>query len=490
MLLDGYNSSHLSGSLDDDGVPFKTTWGGKAEGLFKMQNAFGLNVPKWFAVPCADSITASMAGDSWFHHSRTEIQSMFRARFGLDEIVSVRSGAPVSMPGMMDTLLNVGIDDHNFDLLVEKHGDIAYQLRARLIRQFSVMEGDDDDAYAEAEHHVQVFYGLEGQTPEYNKALYESYAKVRDRPMPLRMDQLWQAVKWVWESYNSERAKAYRDIHDLNQYMGTAVVIQKMVFGNLNENSGTGVAFSHDPNTGIEGMMGDFLAQGQGEEVVSGEAAVTSVADIGPGSEFFKPIRQLKKTMKSLTQTAFEMADVEFTIEDGQLWFLQVREAKCSKRAKVNLLMDRVAKKTLGKDAATDRLCELLDIELNLDLGDKGTLLATALGAVDGAAAGKIATTHEQAALFHEEGTPFIFVAEATSPTDLIPMSRSAGILTRSGGMLSHAALIAREWGKVAVVACDTIEIASATEIVVDGNAIDYVQLHVENQEGKVFNCA
>lgn len=469
----------------------KETLGGKAYGLCQL-HSLGLNVPRWMSLGCALSLNPPDLDSS---ETMIYFASRFRKVFGDDDIISVRSGAPISMPGMMDTLLNIGVCDDNFENVIRKYGeDAAYDIYARLTRQYSVFEGMKDDKFAEIEKSVNVFYkhvGMEGAS----KKLYESYRDVRGKPMPPRMDQVKQAIKWVWESYNSDRAIAYRDMNEIPHDIGTGVVLQKMVFGNLNEKCGTGVAFSHDPNTGEKGLMGDFLANGQGEEVVSGLCDTTSIVSIAKDPEWYKPIKTLRKAViKILNNMDFKMLDIEFTIEDGILYFLQVREAKCSNKAKVRLLVDNASAGTLSADNVVDELMSMLPKfaeKMNTSVPSEltpGELVAgEALGAVDGRVVGRIATTHDQANKFHQEGTPFIFVAELTSPDDLIPMSQSVGIMTRTGGMLSHAAIIAREWGKVAVVAFSDMAIESPTTISINGESHSVVTLDVSNQKGRVL---
>jgi pyruvate,orthophosphate dikinase len=469
-------------------TPF--TVGGKAAGLYAMTE-MGLNVPHFLCIPVKETFLNHSMERGTLEYLK--LASVLRCHFGNASIFSVRSGAPVSMPGMMDTLLNLGIDNTNFADLLELYGPVAYDIRARLTRQFSCFEGMDDGLFKEAEHHVNVFYGINDDPTEKHKALDLAYSKVRGRPLPSRMDQLAQAIKWVWESYHSERATAYRDLNDLDHSMGTAVVIQSMVFGNFNSKSGTGVAFSHDPNTGEKGVMGDFLSGGQGEEVVSGIVNPQPLVEVAKDPTFYHPIKDLRKALyKIINNNHYDMVDCEFTIQDGELFFLQIREAKCSTRAKVRMLVDKVSSGIENATTVTDKLLKIVspDTLQEASLGvnmETLSMIGTALGAVEGVALGKIATTHAQADAYHQSGEPFIFVSEETSPNDLVPMSQATGILTGKGGMLSHAAIIAREWDKPCIVAFGQMDIVGPDCISVGDVVYSEVGLQIQDQVGKVM---
>lgn len=463
--------------------------GGKAYGLYRMRQ-IGLRVPEWICVPCATSLnppTSEYEQEVFFYN----LLSTVRYRFPSSDIFSVRSGAPISMPGMMDTLLNVGIDHTNIDLLKSKFGDNQfYNIYARLIRQYSEFEGMDPEPFQKAEEDFNVFYGI-GDTKKYLN-LYLNYRKIRGSEMPTREEQLKQAVQWVWESYHSDRAKTYRKIQGIPDSIGTGVLIQRMVFGNLNETSGTGVAFSHHPNSGKKGLVGDFLAMGQGEEVVSGTANTQQIVEAAETPEFQSAITELQKAFPRIRHHLdLDILDVEFTIENGVLYFLQVREAKVSTKAKVSVVIEEA-----NPEKKVDLILDLISQKAKqMSAGPKAdetlsagqVLMGTGKGAVEGQVVGRIATTHEQANIFAAEGTPFIFAAEMTSPNDTEPMSKSIGILTKVGGSLSHAAIIAREWGKVAVVAFSGMEIESPTTIKVNGESLSVITLQVDGQKGKVL---
>ena len=486
MLLD-YTMTSFENNLSKEYI------GGKAAGLFEMQSA-GLNVPRWLNIPCHVSLDPPDIGPTTL--AGRMIGSHFRKVFGSDDIVSIRSGAPISMPGMMDTLLNIGIDDSNFDDLLERWGSVAYDFYARLVRQYTTFEGHSDEPFAKIDRHLNVFYGVYDDPTELYKQRLEAFMHIRAEPLPSRFEQVLQGIRWVWDSYHSDRAIAYREMHDIPNDIGTGVIIQKMVFGNFDENSGTGVAFSHNPNTGERGLMGDFLAGGQGEEVVSGLANTDSISDIAKDPKWYLPIKRLRKHMLHMLKS-FDHAilDVEFTIENEILYFLQVREAKCSDKAKVRVLVERAQEGLEKPESVTNKLIELLPAMAeklasqiaSTDLEFGTFTVGSALGACDGHVVGRIATTHEQARVFKDDGTPFIFATEFTSPNDLVPMSQSEGILTRKGGMLSHAALIAREWGKVAVVAFKEMVIESPTSISIDGESYETITLKVSNQKGQVL---
>lgn len=473
-----------------DAIPAQV--GGKGSSLVRMKD-LGLNVPDFGIITTAyhhSLKTHTISPDEWESGNSywfDELDSTIRYHFNNSTLFSVRSGAKVSMPGMMDTILNVGIDNENWDSLCSKYGKtLCYDLRARLTRQWSTFEGMDDALFAEAKNHVDVFYVIDGEKNSlvYNRALDEAYTKVRNKPLPTRKAQLHKAICWVWESFDSDRAKVYREINGLDDVDATAVVVQKMVYGNLNDRSATGVIFSCDPNTGEDKIVANVLIGGQGEEVVSGAVNTMNWEEFCESE-----LATTTTTVASLTYNLQRISDyhdgdpvdVEFTIQDGQLWFLQARKAKLSTRAKIRHIMEQ----PLNMEDKVDSILNTLpDNQITTEVID-GALVSTGVGATEGTASGKIATSHEAANTLFEAGVPFIFVAEETSPMDILPMSQSIGILTMKGGALSHAAIIAREWGKPAVVGCSELYI-DEDDTLCDKSGTMHTAISINGKTGEV----
>lgn len=382
-------------------------------------------------------------------------------------LVSVRSGAAVSMPGMMETILNIGLTRDNLDAFVEGRGatrSFGLDCYRRLIQMYgTTVDGIPSEAFGKIYNAARLYYPeLDEAANENLVRLYErTYREHTGRDFPDDPnEQLLQACNAVFRSWHSEKAQTYREIEGIPHDMGTAVTIQEMVFGNLDNKSATGVVFTHDPNNGALGWYGDYLVGAQGEDVVSGTHNVLHIGEILQDENLRKAGKDLQVTIGKLYHTYKSILDIEFTIESGKLWILQYRQAKCARQATIRSLMDMTRDGNIGVDEATTRMMGLLPA---IDRGsqDPGnlTLLGKGLGATSGIVVGTIAVGKDAARRYQEEGISYIYVAHETAPDDVEQMKGAVGILTASGGAVSHAALIARHWDKTCVLGFDRIKV-------------------------------
>ncbi|MFZ7088803.1 pyruvate, phosphate dikinase [Curtobacterium sp. RRHDQ10] len=472
----------------DHGVPARELTellGGKGAGLAEMTGALGLDVPPGFTI-------ALPVFRSWRHggwptsldgvvaaHVAALGQRMGRtfgdARDPL--LLSVRSGAAVSMPGMLDTVLNLGLNDDTVRGLAAATGDegFAWDSYRRFLSMYAtIVMGVDPAALADG---APVASGVDHR--DGREARPASAASVADlqaritaaagRPVPSDPSaQLHEAVEAVFRSWDSERARAYRQRDGIDEHAGTAVNVQAMVFGNRGTRSGTGVVFTRDPATGEPGPYGDYLVGGQGEDVVDGSAhpmPIRELADEDP-----QVYVDLMAVLRRLEAHYRQVCDVEFTVEDGRLWLLQTRPGKLSAVAAVRTAVDFVDDPDvdLTPAEAVSRVSEPVRLRARADLGDVGrpadpagghdedALVATGLGAAPGTVSGAVVFSSEAAL---EASVDVILVRPETSPKDVVGMSASVGIVTSRGGLASHAAVVARGWGVPAVVGVSALVI-------------------------------
>jgi pyruvate,orthophosphate dikinase len=456
----------------DDLLP--NLFGGKAANISKMVN-MGFNVPKAFVIPTSKTFDIDFKNGKCYNHGSTfhsqllsqvrylaqQTNSTWASQWGDPLIVSVRSGAPVSMPGMMDTILNIGLTKDNLDTFAksrEASKSFALDCYRRLIQMYGVTVKNVDPS-----HFNKIFDATKtlwlNEIPEHGYAkLVDAYEQIylRETGEIFPDDpnvQLLEATNAVFRSWFSEKACNYRAIENISDKLGTAVLIQQMVFGNL-DNSATGVAFTHNPNTGEKGLYGDYLAGAQGEDVVSGAHKVYPINEMLKQSEFSDACKQLQSYMMQLLNREKDILDIEFTIERGKLYMLQYRIAKRSQRAEIRTIIDMVKSSDISAVTATNRFLQLLpkpDSGLDLSEADL-TYVGRGVGATEGIVTGRIAVGHEQADIFTKEGIPYVYVASETAPEDSVQMKNSVGILTALGGKLSHAAVVARGWNKSCVV--------------------------------------
>ena len=401
-----------------------------------------------------------------------KLERVMGKRFGDPKdslLVSVRSGARVSMPGMMDTVLNLGLNDATVQGLISKSGNprFAYDSYRRLLQMFGdVVLGIKKEAFEELleakKRERGVFQDTDLSASDLED-LVERFQEVirletgRDFPQDPK-EQLRWAIRAVFESWNNKRAIEYRRIYRIPETWGTAVNVQAMVFGNLGETSGTGVAFTRDPATGEKRLFGEFLQNAQGEDVVAG---IRTPRPIEALKEAWPQVyRELKRHSRTLERHYQDMMDIEFTVEDGKLYILQCRVGKRTAQAAVKIAVDMAKERLIGKEVAILRVdprqLEQL-LHPTIDPRVQVKKIAKGLPASPGAATGKVVFTAEEAAEGAARGEPVILVRPETSPEDIGGMHAAQGILTSRGGLTSHAAVVARGMGKPCIVGCHEI---------------------------------
>jgi pyruvate, orthophosphate dikinase len=441
--------------------------GGKGIGLAEMTH-LGVPVPAGFTIT-TDACRAYMSAGGELPDGLEEevdehlarLEQTTGKRFGDPDdplLVSVRSGAAVSMPGMMDTILNVGLNDEAVDGLARRTGNerFARDSYRRLIQMYGeIVEGIDAHRFEEAlaAHGDDLSAVIEAF-----KAIYEEETG-RSFPQDAR-EQLGRAVRAVFDSWNTPRAQAYRRYNKIPDDLGTAVNVVQMVFGNKGEHSGTGVAFTRDPSTGKSGLYGEFLADAQGEDVVAGIRTPDPVAAMRerlPGA-----FDELVETMRRLEEHYKDMQDIEFTVEDGKLYLLQTRSAKRTAAASLKAAVDMVDEELITREEAVARidpgqLDQLLHPRIDPDATYE--VVATGLNASPGAASGGIVFDSDTAEDRGKNGSAVILVRWETTPDDIHGMIAAQGILTAHGGMTSHAAVVARGMGKPCVAGCEALSL-------------------------------
>ena len=471
--------------------------GGKGANIAEMCK-LGLPVPPGFTLAtslCKDFLKnkkLSIALKKNVKKYITKTEKVVGSSFGGENplLLSVRSGAPVSMPGMMETILNIGLTSKTLPHLIARSGSerFSYDSYRRLIMMYSdvVMEkslhlnkskkpirvkmekllsqmkkkyGHRSDATVSADHWQELI-------SQYQDLVKKDFGVAfPDDPY----DQLFGAIEAVFSSWNGKRAKEYRSFENIPTSMGTAVSVQAMVFGNLGKNCGTGVAFTRNPSSGENEFYGEWLQNAQGEDVVAGirtphpiladSGSKQSLEEVMPGA-----YKQLERVRKQLEKHFDEMQDIEFTIQDEKLWMLQTRTAKRTGIAAIKIATDMVHEKLIDKKTALSRVQPnqiyeslLKNIEPDSLVGVSS--VGSGLPAGPGASSGEIVFTAEKAEFLGKKGKQIILVREETSPEDIHGMHYSEGILTSRGGLTSHAALVARGWGKSCVVGCQTLQI-------------------------------
>lgn len=466
--------------------------GGKGANLAEMAN-LGLPVPPGFTIPTSVCTYFYAHDKSYPKELQSQVEKaldyvgkLTGKVFGDTKnplLVSVRSGARASMPGMMDTVLNLGLNDETVEALSELSGDrrFAYDSYRRFITMYS-------DVVLGFEHHhfeeiLDTFKDSQGYTLDtdltaedwvdlvgkYKDAVARETGK--DFPQDPH-DQLWGAVGAVFSSWMNARAMTYRKLHDIPESWGTAVNVQAMVFGNMGETSATGVAFTRNPSTGESKLYGEFLINAQGEDVVAGIRTpqdITEEARKESGSDKASMEAAMPEAFKELTRiyTQLEkhyrdMQDMEFTVEQGKLWMLQTRGGKRTAKAALRIAVELANEGLITKKEAVMRIDPAsLDQLLHptIDPNAKRDVIATGLPASPGAASGEIVFSSDEAAKLQGDGRKVILVRIETSPEDIHGMHAAEGILTTRGGMTSHAAVVARGMGKPCVSGCGTIRV-------------------------------
>lgn len=482
----------FGGKRADGKAEMKSLLGGKGANLAEMVN---ISLP----VPAGFTITTEVCTYYYDNNKKypkelkaqvlaalNKVEKEMGAKFG-DSVnpllLSVRSGARASMPGMMDTILNLGLNDVTVQGLIKKTNNprFAYDSYRRFVQMYGdvvlglkpVDKHDEDpfEVILDKKKHKHGFKLDTDLTADHLKELVEEFkAAIREKTgydFPDNpMDQLWGAVGAVFGSWMNERAIVYRKLNNIPADWGTAVNVQSMVFGNMGEDSGTGVAFTRDPASGDNIFYGEYLFNAQGEDVVAGTRTPHPISELK--KEDPKIYKQLDDFRKILEKHYKDMMDIEFTIQQGKLWMLQCRVGKRTGFAAIKMAVDMVKEKLISREDAIGRiepnqLNQLLrpifdQTEKNKAISG-GRLLAKGLNAGPGAASGKVALSAEDAEQMASKGDKVILVRIETSPEDIKGMNASEGILTARGGMTSHAALVARQMGKVCVAGCGSLKI-------------------------------
>lgn len=490
----------------------KKTLGGKGANLSEMTN-IGLPVPPGMTITTEACLEFYKNGKKLtqeiidqLHDNLKIVEETMGKKFGDSEdplLVSVRSGAAISMPGMMDTILNLGLNDISVVGLAKKTGNerFAYDSYRRFIQMFSdVVLSVPKYLFENVLEDAKEDNGFENDTDldiDHLKAIVESYKKIyksevgEDFPQDPYI-QLNMAVDAVFRSWNNARAITYRNIHSIPHNMGTAVSVQSMVFGNMGNDSGTGVAFSRNPATGEKKLYGEFLINAQGEDVVAGIRTPQSIEELGQVMpEIYQQFRNITEKLEHHYR---DMQDIEFTIEKGVLYILQTRTGKRTAEASLRAAVEMAKEKLITRDEAIMRippssLDQLLHPTFDAKTMEEAVPLTQGLPASPGAATGKVYFTAADAVLAAAKGEPVILVRKETSPEDIEGMNVAKGILTARGGMTSHAAVVARGMGKCCIAGCDQVRVDEELKIfTVNGekfNEGDYISL--DGSTGKLY---
>ena len=523
-----FGGKHADGSAED-----RNLLGGKGAFLAEMSR-LGLPVPPGF--------TISTEVCHVYYESNRELPAKLKdmvsealdfvgkvagARFGdvkIPLLVSVRSGSRASMPGMMDTVLNLGLNDKTVEGLAERFKDrrFAYDTYRRFIQMYAdVVLGLGHDVFEEALDNYKGLKGFELDTDLGAEDWLEIIGKFKTlvaeelgQPFPQDLhEQLWGAIAAVFGSWENARARAYRRLHDIPDDWGTAVTVQAMVFGNRGERSATGVVFTRNPSTGANSLYGEYLVNAQGEDVVSGmrtpqaltEAARQASGDQRPSLEALMPkvFAELKKNCAKLEAHFHDLQDIEFTVEEGTLWILQTRSGKRTTQAALKIAVDMandgvITRKEAVMSINADQLDQLL--HPTLDPTAEKMVIASGLPASPGAASGELVFDADEAVHMKAHGHTVVLARIETSPEDVQGMHAAAGIITTRGGMTSHAAVVARGMGRPCVSGAASVQIDLEREtlqaggvtlhkgdlVTIDGSTGQIIKGRVKTREPKL----
>jgi len=513
---------------------------GKAEGKAEMRNLLGgkganLAEMSRIGVPVPAGFTISTEVCTYYYKQGMKypaqlkkdvqehlkkVEKVMGAKFGSEDnplLFSVRSGARVSMPGMMDTVLNIGLNDKTlkgwikatkneraawdcYRRFVQMYGDVVLGLKPESAEEHDPFEVIIDDVKKKRRVEMDTELTID-DLKELVKRFKALVKKRIGKPFPDDpVEQLWGAIGAVFSSWQIPRAREYRRIHKIPEEWGTAVNCQSMVFGNMGEDSATGVAFTRDPSTGERRFFGEYLVNAQGEDVVAGIrtpepiniAGKTNKKQVSLEENMPKVYKQLEAIYQKLEKHYKDMQDIEFTIQKGRLWMLQTRTGKRTAAAAVKIAVDMVQEKLINKKTAVRRVEPAqLDQLLHPRLDPKApkTRLAKGLPASPGAAAGQVVFSAEDAVEWTQGGKKVILVRLETSPEDIAGMNVAQGILTARGGMTSHAAVVARGMGKCCVAGCGALNVNySKKQFSIDSKIIkqgDFITL--DGSTGEVF---
>ena len=487
----------------------KDLLGGKGANLAEMTK-LGLPVPPGFTITteaCRVYLhdgTAPESLDTEVTVALRKVEEEMGRKLGDPKdplLVSVRSGAKFSMPGMMETVLNIGLNDESVHGLAEVSGNerFAWDSYRRLVQMFGKTVLDiDGDLFSDALDNMKKERGVKGDTELnaedlknlvdiFKTIVYEQFGEEFPQDPRTQMDM---AIEAVFRSWNTERARIYRRRERIPHDLGTAVNICTMVFGNMGENSGTGVCFTRDPSTGHSGVYGDYLENAQGEDVVAGIRNTLSLADL---EKINKPVYdELRAIMRKLETHYRDLCDIEFTIERGKLWMLQTRVGKRTAAAAFRVAVQLVDEKLITRDEALgrvtgDQLTQLMFPQF--DASASKELIARGMAASPGAAVGRIVFNNAQAEASAAAGVKCVLVRRETNPDDLPGMVAAEGVLTARGGKTSHAAVVARGMGKTCVCGAEALEIdAEAGTVTVAGRVLTGEDvIAIDGQTGEIF---
>ena len=498
--------SFEEGCADD-----KALLGGKGANLAEMTN-LGLPVPPGFTIT-TESCIEYLESPYFFESSLkedvlkavTELEEKTGKYFSGNDsallLVSVRSGAKFSMPGMMDTILNLGLNDLRTQTLAEQtNADFAYNCYRRLLQMFAdVVYGISKDEFDDLLGYFERNAGKQAKdfTLEEHQALIDQYKQLyreHHQTFPQSSkEQLYAAIKAVFKSWNNPRAQVYRNLNDIPHDLGTAVNVQAMVFGNSDQASGTGVVFTRNPASGEHQLFGEFLLNAQGEDVVAGIRTPEPIAALETALP--KAYAAFQDYAKILENHYKDMQDIEFTIEKGKLYILQTRNGKRTAKASLKIALDLVDEGIISKKEALQRVSPATISQLIHPVFEEKALqdapfLAQGLPASPGAATGEIVFTAERAKDYHSLGKKVILVRQETSPEDIEGMVVSQAIVTSQGGMTSHAAVVARGMGTCCVAGCGELNISEDSKTVSCGSLVltEGDVISVDGSSGRIYS--
>ncbi|MFP4364704.1 MAG: pyruvate, phosphate dikinase [Spirochaetia bacterium] len=488
----------------------KQLLGGKGANLAEMTN-IGIPVPPGFTIStevCREYYENNQQYpeglEKVLNENLDKLEKLMGKKLGDKNdplLVSVRSGAAVSMPGMMDTVLNLGLNDEAVQGLAKNSGNerFAWDAYRRFIQMYGdVVKGVVHEKFEEALDEVKEAKGVENdidldaddlkKVVEKFKAVYKKGTK-EDFPQDPKK-QLWGAINAVFDSWNNPRAIKYREINEIRGLQGTAVNVQSMVFGNYGDDSGTGVCFSRDPSTGENIFYGEYLMNAQGEDVVAGIRTPKTIESLKEqDSEIYQKLVDFKDRLEEHYK---DMQDIEFTIQQGDLYILQTRNGKRTGVAAVRIAAELVKEGVLNKEEAlmrvsTAQLDQMLHPRIDPNDKDKLNVIAKGLNASPGAATGQIVFTADEAEEWRNEGKEVLLVRKETSPEDIGGMNAANGVLTSTGGMTSHAAVVARGMGTPCVAGCKEIAIKGDSMTVAGKTYNKGDWITIEGTSGEVY---
>lgn len=515
----------FGGKKAEGKADMKALLGGKGANLAEMVN-IGLPVPAGFTITTEVCTYYYKNNHKYPKELKAQVLDALKkvekemgAVFGDPKnplLVSVRSGARASMPGMMDTILNLGLNDVTVQGLIEKTNNprFAYDSYRRFVQMYGDVvlglkpqdkhEHDPFEVIIENKKHAKgVKLDTELTADDLKDLVSEFKAAIKEKTghdfPDDPMEQLWGAIGAVFGSWMNERAIVYRKLNNIPEWWGTAVNVQSMVFGNMGEDSGTGVAFTRDPATGENVFYGEYLFNAQGEDVVAGIRTPHPISELAKENPSL--YKQLDNFRKILEKHYKDMMDIEFTIQQGKLWMLQCRVGKRTGFAAIKMAVDMVKERLISKEEAILRiepnqlnqlLRPIFDADEKRKAVESGKLIAKGLNAGPGAASGKVALSAQDAEEMAKNGDKVILVRIETSPEDIKGMNAAEGILTARGGMTSHAALVARQMGKVCVAGCGALKINYADRsITVEGRDDVYIKegdyISIDGSTGEVI---